>query len=108
MDVISFVLSVSALALSVLSMTAAVRVAKAVQALPDELQVSNESRLKSLEACVAEQADALLAVANRVKMQKVRNAANHVADSGLPDPYKDPDGWRKAMNSKLQKGKLGL
>lgn len=61
-----------------------------------------QSRLDELEQTVE-------VLANRVKMQKVRNAALHVqrdADPGLPDPYKDPDGWRRAMNTKLGLGKL--
>lgn len=42
-------------------------------------------------------------LANRVKMMRVRTAANHVKDQPTePDPYKDPEAWRKAMNLKLR------
>jgi len=109
MDVISNVLSVSACIGSILAMIYAVKAAKAVRELLERQPPLNESRLKSLETSLAEQADALLEVANRVKMQKVRNAASHVTSKPLdamPDPYTDPDGWRKAMNRKMATAKI--
>lgn len=44
---------------------------------------SFESRLRSIEASQAEQAETLTQLANRVKMQRVRTAINHIAD---PEP----------------------
>jgi len=104
MAVISSVLSVLACILSALAMKFAVRAARDAAASLRAPPHLSESRLKSLETSVAEQADALLEVANRVKMQRVRNAANHATGqpSTMPDPYRDPDGWRKAMNSRLR------
>lgn len=97
----SFVLAVTACFLSVLAAFSSVRTAAALRALRDRWPQLSESRLHSIETSLAEQADALQAVANRVKMQKVRNAANHAQGSGEPDPYSDPDGWRRAMNKRL-------
>lgn len=50
-------------------------------------------RLDALEEITA-------TLANRVKMQKVRAASTHAAErsDGMPDPYRDPDAWRRAMN----------
>lgn len=100
----SFALSVTACFLSIGAVFLSVRTAALMRELQDQPQRLSESRLVSLETSLAEQADALQAVANRVKMQKVRNAANHVHDRDdkqTPDPYRDPDGWRKAMNKSL-------
>lgn len=41
---------------------------------------SIESKIASIEQCLDEQAESLKVVANRVKMQRVRTAANHVSD----------------------------
>ena len=70
-----------------------------------------ESALRSLKESVQEHSDELLAIANRVKMMKVRAATSHTdgkKSDGLPDPYKDPDGWRAAMNSRMAKQRIGL
>lgn len=102
------VLSVLGFFLSVLAATLAALSATRVRELLDELQRFPGSRLKSLETSLADTQGALEEVANRVKMMKVRNAANHSDSRGaLPDPYKDPDGWRKAMNSRLSAARLG-
>lgn len=70
---------------------------------------SLESSMDSVKITIDEHSGALSEVANRVKMMKVRAAANHTASStGEPDPYRDPDNWRKSMNSKIQKARLGL
>lgn len=98
----SFALSVAACFLSLLAAFSAVRTAVALRELQDRWPHLSESRLDSLETSLAEQADALQAVANRVKMQRVRNAANHVGTTTAePDPYKDPDAWRQAMNKRI-------
>lgn len=71
---------------------------------------SVESQLRSLTDSTSEQAEVLAALANRVKMMRVRTAVNHVQDptgtasskvDGLPDPHVDPEGWRTAMNKRL-------
>ena len=46
---------------------------------PTEL-ASFASKLRSIESLVTETSDALATLANRFKMQKVRNAATHVND----------------------------
>jgi hypothetical protein len=69
---------------------------------------SLESRVQSLETSSNEWTEELRLLANRVKMQRVRTAVAHTdAQPGkLPDPYKDPDGWRNAMNKRLAASKL--
>lgn len=57
------------------------------------------SRLTDLE-------DAVALLANKLKMSRVRAAATH-AEKSEPDPYTDPDGWRKMMNARIQRQKLG-
>jgi hypothetical protein len=39
---------------------------------------------------------------------KVRSASSHAtrSDNELPDPYRDPDGWRRAMNTRLAMNKV--
>lgn len=70
---------------------------------------SLESSMDSVKVTIEENSGALSEVANRVKMMRVRAAANHTGSSpSEPDPYRDPDNWRKSMNSKIQKAKLGL
>jgi uncharacterized protein YlxW (UPF0749 family) len=58
---------------------------------------SLESRISSLGDSLAETQDALTTLANRVKMMKVRNAANHVGESNtIPnDPALLKDYLRK-------------
>jgi len=44
---------------------------------------------------------------NRLKMSKVRAAAKHADNSGAdPDPYTQPDEWRKMMNRRLAEAKM--
>ena len=58
---------------------------------------SSESRISSLADSLAETQDALATLANRVKMMRVRNAANHVGESNtIPsDPAQIKDYLRK-------------
>jgi len=109
MNDFSFALSATAFFLSILAAIFAALTAIRVRELQDALQRLPVSRLKSLETSLADTQDALTEVANRVKMMKVRNAASHSDPKAgaLPDPYKDPDGWRKAMNSRLSAARLG-
>ena len=102
MNDISNALSVSACLLSIVATFCVVRIAIQVRELRDQVAHSNASRVKYLETSLAEMRDELEGVANRLKMMRVRAATNHVREtSGEPDPYKDPDGWRRAMNRKL-------
>lgn len=64
-----------------------------------------ESSTRSLQDSATSQAETLEQLANRVKMQRVRNAVNHAArDNDEPDPYRDPNAWRQAMNKRLAFG----
>jgi hypothetical protein len=51
-------------------------------------------------------------LANRLKMIRVRSANAHSvpnqAASTDPDPYKDPDGWRKMMTRRMAEAKTGM
>lgn len=111
----SFALSVAALLLSVAACFVAAGFASRVQALRDrvsDLQTSlRESPVSSLGERVTQVEDAMELLANRVKMQRVRQAATHAEGAAkktddLPDPYRDPDGWRNAMNARLTRGKV--
>lgn len=116
-----FLLASSAIGF-LLSMAAAfvsARTVVRVQALQDELvswskssPASLISRVDSIDTKVEELGLTLSTLAQKYKMQKVRNAANHVAETGdagaMPDPYRDADGWRKAMNAKIARAKVGL
>lgn len=50
-------------------------------------------------------------LANRLKMTRVRNANAHSAQSPDvstdPDPYKDPEAWRKMMGRRMAEAKMG-
>jgi hypothetical protein len=105
-------LSVLGFFLSIAAAFSAARSVTAARELRDRLNPLPLSRLQSLETSLADTQDALSEVANRVKMMRVRSSANHVREAkepnALPDPYKDPDGWRNAMNSRLSRVKVGL
>lgn len=98
----TFILSCVALYLSVRSAT---RVAELQRAKRDY----GASRISSIETSMQELAVELQHLANRVKMQRVRNTTDHATGASkpktsaddLPDPYTEPDAWRKAMNAKL-------
>lgn len=100
-------LAATALVLSIIALRSA---ARAAAQAPDSLAArlsSTESGMRSLRGALDETQSALEEVANRVKMQRVRTAANHVKEPSEPDPYKNPEEWRKAMNSRLARQKLG-
>jgi hypothetical protein len=76
-------------------------------ALPLEKALSCESQLLLLQRSLNDQSEVLTELANRVKMMKVRSAVRHGSNGDeTPDPYKDPDGWRKHMNLELAKGRI--
>jgi len=103
-----FVLTaVTACASLAISVFAARRAGLALASPPQRLR-SVESRLQSCEQLVEEHTQAMTDMANRLKMIKVRSATSHAAkdDNSLPDPYRDPDGWRRAMNSRIALNKL--
>lgn len=69
----------------------------------------NTSRIQSLTESHALSVEELQNLANRVKMQRVRSAADHATTSrpdGEPDPMKDPERWRAWMNKKIAMGRL--
>jgi DNA repair ATPase RecN len=90
-----------------ISVFAARRAARALASPPQRLR-SVESRLQSVEQLAEEHTQAMTDLANRLKMIKVRSAASHgfKSDNELPDAYRDPEGWRRAMNSRLAQIKL--
>jgi hypothetical protein len=102
MTVFSYVCIAVSVAISVAAALSAARLAALVRDLQDQLAPLPISRLDSLERSIGELGSALQEVANRVKMQKVRNAANHVRENGVPDPYAQPDEWRRYMNKQLR------
>ena len=86
----------------------AVRIARHVAELPHQRLRSCESKLQSVELLVSEHTTAIEDMANRIKMMKVRSATAHgsKSDTGMPDPYRDPEAWRKAMNQRIANNRL--
>lgn len=102
-------LSVLAFMNSVAALFFVARIATQLRELRAERLSLSASRVKSLETSLEDLQGAVLEVANRVKMIKVRNSANHVGEkkpNGMPDPYTNPDEWRAAMNGKLARARL--
>lgn len=69
------------------------------------------SRTESCEASVSELADLVRDLSNQLKMQRVRragleHATSNGQDNSLPDPVKDPEGWRKQMNRRIGRAKV--
>lgn len=63
----------------------AARIAGQATEFPRAELRSFELRLQSMSECLTQTDEALKVLANRVKMQRVRNAANHINDaSDLP------------------------
>lgn len=96
-------------AISLLSLAVAFSAAKNVNhalASPHLRVDYSALQLQSLKDSLAEQAEALEQLANRVKMQRVRTATSHVRDAagsrGEPDPHADPEGWRAWKNAQLR------
>jgi len=96
----------SVLSAAVAFLSAAVALSAARSAIRERASLrrqvdSCESQLRSLRTSLEEQSSTLETLANRVKMQRVRTAALHVKDDREPDPYQNPDEWRKSMNRQL-------
>ena len=112
MSATSFALIATSVGLSIAALIFAALTAARVRACERQLRSSSGSRVESLARSVADMSSTLEELANRVKMQRVRAATNHVKDApaaptGEPDPYKDPDGWRKMINSRIATAKIG-
>lgn len=93
------------LALGAIFFTA--RIAVALRGLSEELRRFDLSRMESTARSLQEVQLALDELATSVRMSKVRRSALPIAERDrMPDPYKDPDGWRSAMNSKLGRARV--
>ena len=93
---------------AVVSLSAAKR-ARAAADLPRKLERSDELRVQSLHELATETATELERLANKVKMQKVRNVTEHGSHRrDEPDPHTEPDRWRTFMNAKIQRQKMGI
>lgn len=97
---------------SICSLIGAIYVAQRAAAERASLQKrlrSCELLIESTRTSLEETQQTLTETANRVKMQRVRNAANHATgSSGDPDPYRDPDGWRAMMTRRIALAKTGI
>lgn len=67
------------------ALTSARNAVRMLESLPTA-QHSSDSRIDSLRDSLTETQDALQTLANRVKMMRVRNAANHVGELPTNDP----------------------
>ena len=86
----------------------AARIAARVSELSDHVRSLSVSPSESHSARLSELEETVSVLANRVKMMRVRNAATHTdrSNGADPDPYRDPNAWRQAMNRKLSQSKL--
>lgn len=90
------------------------RVARTVQENSVSLEAEvrlNASRIRSLTESHTLTVEELENLANRVKMQRVRNATDHATKKSaragdMPDPYTSPDEWRAAMTKRLAEAKI--
>lgn len=75
------------------------------ESTPDRLRFV-ELRSASLQQSLNGIEEQMLLIANRLKMQKVRNAVTHVREGsrpdGEPDPLTDPEAWRSWKNAQLR------
>lgn len=86
----------------------AARAVRLAMELRQHWQQSATSSGAALSQRMDEAEETLKVIANRLKMMKVRGAANHVRrDNGdEPDPRSDPEGWRAWKNSQLRAGQF--
>lgn len=90
---------------TLVAISAALRATLALESLHRKLR-SVESQQRSMQTSLSEYSETLEGLAQRVKMQRVRNATNHIREKNSdPDPYTSPDEWRKAINRRLAIGK---
>ena len=101
---------VASFLLSLLALKSAATAAAALPDLQERRLRSIELRTESVQASLTETQEALSQVANKVKMMRVRSAANHVNDSKTdePDPHREPDRWRDWMNQKIARKRVGV
>lgn len=89
-----------------------VKRARALQALPDRLRASYDSRMRLLAESHEEMRETVDRLADQVKMMNVRAKITHGTRSKKatdePDATTDPDAWRQWMNRKLNRQKAGL
>lgn len=104
------IFSALSVSLCILCALVAIYAARTATRAPESLEQrlhSVELQQRSSTTSLTELSTELEALAQRVKMQRVRNATNHASrGNGAPDPYSDPDAWRQAMNRRLAFGKL--
>lgn len=78
--------------------------------LPARLR-SLESATESMRSSIEQWAQLTTDLANSVKMQKVRRSTRVPSSSDqateMPDPHRDPDAWRKAMNLRIAERRIG-
>lgn len=79
----------------------ATRESESVRRRLRSLELRTESAERSLEEWTQTTTD----IVNRVKMMKVRGAANHSSGArGEPDAKSDPEAWRAWKNQQLRTG----
>jgi len=104
--VISIVLTVIALLCSSLALFWSVRSVIHGRELRRSWQACKPLQNELLDTRLTECEESIRLLANRVKMQKVRNAITH-ADrdkGGEPDAQSNPEAWRAWKNSQLRAG----
>lgn len=68
---------------------------------------SCESQLELTGRSLEESRELLTELANKIKMTKLRNVVRHGSNaSEAPDPFKEPEAWRKYANVELLKGRI--
>jgi len=103
--VIFSALSVVVCILCFLVSLSSVRTVTRASELPERRLRSVELQIESMKVSTDETIRMLTELANRVKMQKVRNIVHHTGGSlGEPDARADPEGWRSWKNSQLRAG----
>jgi type II secretory pathway component PulJ len=67
----------------------------------EHLKQPSTRKLAAMEEQLAELTDVLDRLAARDKMRKVRAQVKGDRQDTEPDPYRDPEGWKKAKRAKL-------
>jgi uncharacterized protein YlxW (UPF0749 family) len=116
MSTVFSVLTVVICTLCLLGCVFVVRNASHVTESQEAAKPSVERRLELLSESLKSTQDELEHLAQKVKMQRVRNATDHATRTngggsgrnGEPDPYSQPDEWRRMMEDKLARRKHGV